>query len=172
MSPRLGRDFDESESDPGKGLSVLISDRFWREQFGAEPGAVGRKIILDDRVYDVAGVLPDRFKFPDTSRALPFMEDARAIDILRPFELYNQNPEGNFNWWAIGRLANGADIRRAKSELDTLCAGIADTFTERIDLLSVVQPLHSSMVGDSRRPLLLSFSAVGLVLLIGCLNLA
>ena len=56
VSPRLGRDFDESESDPGKGLSVLISDRFWREHFGAEPGAVGRKIILDDRVYDVAGV--------------------------------------------------------------------------------------------------------------------
>ena len=172
VSPRLGRDFDESESEPGKGGSVLVSDRFWRDRFGAEPGAVGRKIVLNDRVYEVAGVLPENFKFPDTSRALPLFDDPRSIDILRPFELYNRNPEGNFNWWAIGRLAEGVGARRAKSELDTLCAGIADTFAERVDLFSVVRPLHASMVGGSRKPLLLSFAAVGLVLLIGCLNLA
>ena len=171
-SPLLGRDFDESESEPGKGGSVLISSRFWRERFGADPSAVGRKIILDDRVYDVAGVLPGEFVFPDTSRALPIFFDAQAIDILRPFELRNRNPEGNFNWWVIGRLASGVDARHAKSELDALCAGIAETWTERFDLTSVVRPLHSSMVGDSRKPLLLAFGAVGLVLLIGCLNLA
>ena len=172
VSPSLGRDFDESESEPGKGGSVLISDRFWREHFGSERGAVGGKIILNDRVYDIAGVLPEGFKFPDTSRALPMIYDSQAIDILRPFELRNRNPEGNFNWWVIGRLADGVDARRAKSELDTLCAGIAATFTERVDLFSVVRPLHASMVGDSRKPLLLSFAAVGLVLFIGCLNLA
>ena len=172
VSPWLGRDFDESESEPGKGGGVLISYRFWREHFGPDPGAVGRKIILDDRVYDVAGVLPEEFVFPDTSRALPMFFDAQAIDILRPFELRNPNPEGNFNWWVIGRLSNGVDARHAKSELDTICAGIAETWTERIDLSSVVRPLHLSMVGDSRKPLLLAFAAVGLVLLIGCLNLA
>lgn len=171
-SPRLGRDFDESESEPGKGGSVLISGRFWRERFGSDPGAVGQKIILDDRVYDVVGVLPEEFAFPDTSRALPIFFDAQAIDILRPFELRNRNPEGNFNWWVIGRLASGVNARHAKSELDTICAGIAETWTERFDLSSVVRPLHLSMVGDSRKPLLLAFAAVGLVLLIGCLNLA
>ena len=174
VSPRLGRDFDESESEPGKGGSVLISDRFWREHFGSEPSAVGRKVTLDDRVYDVAGVLPAGFKFPDTSRALPLpvSSDAQAIDILRPFELRDRNPEGNFNWWVIGRLSDGVDALRAKSELDTLCAGIAETWTQRFDLSSVVRPLHLSMVGDSRKPLLIAFAAVGLVLLIGCLNLA
>ena len=171
-SPRLGRDFDESESEPGKGVSVLISGRFWRERFGSDPGAVGQKITLDDRVYDVVGVLPEEFAFPDTSRALPIFFDAQAIDILRPFELRNRNPEGNFNWWVIGRLASGVDARHAKSELDTICAGIAETWTERFDLSSVVRPLRLSMVGDSRKPLLLAFAAVGLVLLIGCLNLA
>ena len=169
---QLGRDFDESESEPGKGGSVLISDRFWRERFGSEPSAVGRKIILDDRVYDVAGVLPEEFKFPDTSRALPMFFDTQAIDILRPFELRNRRSEGNFNWWVIGRLANGVDARRAKSELDTICSGIAETWTERFDLSSVVRPLRLSMVGKSRKPLLLAFAAVGLVLLIACLNLA
>ncbi|MCY4595106.1 MAG: ABC transporter permease [Bryobacterales bacterium] len=175
VSPRLGRDLDESESEPGKGGNVLISDRFWRDQFGSEPSAVGRKIVLDDRVYDVAGVLPEGFTFPDTSRAFPAYPtsgDPGAIDILRPFELRNRNPEGNFNWWAIGRLASGTEARRAKTELDTLCAGIADTWSERVDLFSVVRPLHASMVGDSRKPLLIAFAAVGLVLLIGCLNLA
>lgn len=175
VSPRLGRDFDKSESEPGKGGSVLISDRFWRERFDSEPGAVGRKIILDDRVYDVAGVLPRGFTFPDTSRALlayPASGDPRAIDILRPFELRNRNPEGNFNWWAIGRLAAGVDVRGAKAELDTVCAGIADGWTMEVDLFSVVRPLQASMVGDSRKPLLLALTAVGLVLLIGCLNLA
>ena len=175
VSPRLGRDFDDGESEPGKGGSVLISDRFWRDHFSSEPSAVGRKIVLDDRVFDVAGVLPEGFTFPDTSRAFPAYPtsgDPGAIDILRPFELRNRNPEGNFNWWAIGRLASGTEARRAKSELDTLCAGIADTWSERVDLFSVVRPLHPSMVGDRRKPLLLAFAAVGLVLLIGCLNLA
>ncbi|MCY4596744.1 MAG: ADOP family duplicated permease [Bryobacterales bacterium] len=172
VSPSLGRDFVESESEPGKGGSVLISDRFWRERFGSEPGAIGRTIVLDDRVFGIAGVLPEEFKFPDTSRALPMFYNSQAIDILRPFELRNRDPEGNFNWWVIGRLANGVDARRAKSELDTLCAGIADTFANRVDLFSVVRPLHASMVGDSRKPLLLALAAVGLVLLIGCLNLA
>jgi len=134
VSPRLGRDFDESESEPGKGASVLISGRFWRDRFGSDPGAVGQKIILDDRVYDVAGVLPEEFAVPDTSRALPMFFDAQTIDILRPFELQDRRSEGNFNWWVIGRLANGVDARLAKSELDTLCAGIAETWTERFDL--------------------------------------
>ena len=172
VSPRLGRDFDESESEPGKGGSVLVSDRFWREHFRSDPGAVGRKIILDDRVYDVAGVLSEEFTFPDTSRALPMFFDAQSIDILRPFELRNRRPEGNFNWWVIGRLANGVDARLAKSELDTLCAGIAEAWAERFDLSSVVRPLRLSMVGGSRNPLLLAFAAIGLVLVIGCLNLA
>ncbi len=172
VSPRLGRDFDESESEPGKGASVLISGRFWRDRFGSDPGAVGQKIILDDRVYDVAGVLPEEFAVPDTSRALPMFFDAQTIDILRPFELQDRRSEGNFNWWVIGRLANGVDARLAKSELDTLCAGIAETWTERFDLSAVVRPLRLSMLGDSRKSLLLAFAAVGLVLLIGCLNLA
>lgn len=170
--PHLGRDFDESESQPGKGGAVLLSNRFWREHFGAEPDAVGRRIVLDDRVYDIAGVLPARFRFPDTSRALPLLGDWESIDILRPFELKNRNPEGNFNWWAIGRLANGVDMSSAKAELDTLCAGISANWTVRADLLSVVRPLHTSIVGDSRKPLLLALGAVGLVLLIGCLNLS
>ena len=127
-------DYDERESEPGKGESVLISDRFWRKHFGSDPGAVGRKIILDDRVYDVAGVPPEEFTFPDTSRALPMFYDAQAIDILRPVELRSRNPEGNFNWWVIGRLANGVDARQAKSELDTICTGIFATWAERFDL--------------------------------------
>ena len=172
VSPLLGSDFDESETEPGKGGRVLISDRFWRERFDSEPGAVGRKIILEDRVYEVAGVLPEDFTFPDTSRALPMLGDARRIDILRPFEVNNRNSEGNFNWWVIGRLAPEVDIRGAKAELDTVSAGIADGWTMEVDLFSVVRPLQTSMVGDSRKPLLLAFAAVGIVLLIGCLNLA
>ncbi len=172
VAPQLGRDFLDHEGEPGKGHSVLISSGFWRDRFGSAPDVLERKVVLDDHAYNVVGVLPDGFRFPDTSAALPALGLSMNIEILRPFELRNRNDEGNFNYWAIGRLRSGVEASRAKAELDTVCSGIAAAWDEPFDLYSIVRPLHSAMVGRSRLPLLLSFAAVGLVLLIGCLNLA
>ena len=170
LSPQLGRDFEESESDSGKGASVLISARLWRETFGSDFS--GGRLFLYDRGYEIVGVLPDGFTFADTSRALPIFENPQRIDILWPFELYERNEEGNFNWWSIGRLETGVNAIQAKAELDLLCAKISTKLTEDIDLASIIQSLHEATVNDSKKTLLLSFIAVEIVLLIGCINLA
>ena len=171
----LGRDFRPEETVPGSGTTVLVTDRFWRRELEADPNALGRELALNGRKYEVAGVLPSGFKFFDPARiGGPFGSDLGDIEIVRPFEIPQEveEPTGEFNFAAIGRLKAGVRPDEAKAELDVLQAALASEAEMPMALESLVEPLRRTIVANSSAGLWLGLAAVGMVLLIGCVNIA
>jgi predicted permease len=174
VNPRLGRSFLESENPAGHERVVVIADSLWRRRFHADPGIIGRSILLDGISHEVVGVLAAGFRCPRQPSFGPYILDERT-EIYRPFGFRNEDMKlhvGDFNYWVIGRLRPGVSVARAYSEMNAIQAGINERVTDKVDLHLNVAPLQEEMVGDVRRGLLVVMSAVGAVLLILCVNLA
>jgi predicted permease len=169
ISPRLGRNFLESEDQPGRDRVVLISDSLWRRRFAADPSIFGRKIALDGDPYTIIGVLP-----PNLGPIAPMMFSTIPADIFKPFAITDDemSPFGDFNYFAIARLKPGVSREQASAELNAVEAGIARTLPEKVDMRAALVPLGDVIARDARRALLLLVAAVGAVLLIICVNVA
>jgi putative ABC transport system permease protein len=171
VAPPLGRNFRPEEGQPGGKLVAILSDGLWRTKFGGDPQISGRGITLNRENYTVIGVMPQDFRFPDR-RANP--------EILLAFQL-----PPKVDWAAqslsltrvIGRLKAGVSVAQASTELAALSkqteADIPATFIHMRDGMQVrTMGLHEKLVGDTRPTLLILLAAVGMVLLIGCVNIA
>jgi putative ABC transport system permease protein len=175
VKPELGRVFNPDDATPGFNLEAVISDGLWKRAFGADPHILGKTLRLDNDVYFVIGVMPPDFH--DQGRttelrnteiwagcgfsALPSPPPARSTRTLKT---------------AIARLQPGLPLATAQARLDALVASLrkqfpADYPPESGYTVHLV-PLGDTVVGDVRQPLLLLMGAVGLVLLIGCVNVA
>ncbi|HSL85150.1 MAG TPA: ABC transporter permease, partial [Thermoanaerobaculia bacterium] len=109
VRPALGRAFDASEDRPGGGNAVVLSDGLWRRRFGANPGIVGRAILLDEDPYEVVGVMPAGF------------EDvlAPAAELWAPLQYgMSQGRAWGHHLRTVGRLRPGLGPDRAGEELD------------------------------------------------------
>jgi predicted permease len=173
--PQLGRVFDPQDQTPGFTLQVVLSDGLWKRDFGADPHILGRSLRLDNDVYQVIGVMPARFRDQGRSTDQRNTEMWLAAGFSGP---PTPPPLRNTRFLpgAIARLEPGLTIAVAQSRLDGLVASLqkqypADYPPEDRWAVRVV-PLQESVVGDIRQPLLLLLGAVGLVLLIGCVNIA
>jgi predicted permease len=162
VRPALGRAFARGEDAPGKDHVLVLSQRIWQSQFGADPGIVGRDVVLDGEAHTVVGVLPggefDR-RFADAWMPLAFPPDA-----VRNFHYLN----------AIARLKPGVSLEQAQAEMTQIASGIALEYPAiKKDWGATVDRWVDRLVGPQLRlSLLVLMSAVGAVLLIGCANLA
>jgi predicted permease len=174
-APALGRPFREEDGGQGADLVVLISDALWRRRFGADPGIVGKSLILGNVPRRVIGVMPRTVRFPDS----PIGFDKQQADLWIPFswERARAGDRGNQNLTVIGRLRGGASLASAQADLDRLSASFRAQFPDRyadvpggwrLDAVT----LSDETVGDAKQGILLLFGAVGLVLLIACANVA
>jgi putative ABC transport system permease protein len=156
VTPQAGRAFVAEEFQPGRDHVALISDRLWRNRFGADPQIIGQAVTLDDRRYTVVGVAPPRFDF------FP------QADLLTPlaFTAEDLRREGYYHLGIIGRLKPGMALEQAQQEV----ARIAHGFGEERDIR--LQPLRELLVKDFRLTLLALWGVVGFVLLIACANVA
>jgi predicted permease len=172
VQPQLGRNFLEEEDHPGHNRVAVISDQLWTRKFHRDPGLVGRAITLDGESFTVVGILPSSFQFPRTQTMFGTLP--RKPEIFTPvnFERDGLDWLGEFNYTVIGRLKSGVSEQRALAEMDVLQASIATHFPQKLHLRTVITPLRDQMVGPVRRGLLVLFGAVGMVLLIVCVNLA
>jgi len=163
VPPAVGREFTPDEFTLHGPAAVLISDRFWRRRFDADPSAVGKNLRLDGHLYPVVGVMPPSFLFPD-----------REVDLWSPIPAglsYGQARENNW-FTVIGRLKPGVSVQQARANLSTVQAQLGRQFSQTDRDLSVsIQPLKESTVGDSSRSLWLLFGSVSLLLLIACTNI-
>ena len=177
VTPEMGRTFAPEEDQPNGDLVTLITHRLWQERFGADPQVVGQRISLDEARYTIIGVLPAEFRFP--SQLEP--------DLLVPLQisslLANQSPPGkpkpDFTLLdgAIARLKPGVSLKTAAAELEGISAQVYrqysvgyQNFMKERKVEAV--PLREALVGNVQRPLLIMLAAVGLVLIIGCFNIA
>jgi putative ABC transport system permease protein len=166
VRPRLGRGFRADEATPGNEHVVLLSDGFWTQRMGADPGVLGTTVTLDDQPYVVVGVMPPRFEFPpdadDVQLWTPLTIDDRLFGV-RAMRVYN----------VVGRLAPGASVEQARAEMELLSIGIAEENPESNRGWSAdVTPALEQIVGDVTTLVTIIAGAAGLVLLIGCVNVA
>lgn len=174
VAPALGRGFRDEEDEPGREGVAILSDAFWRREFGADPSVVGRTIRLDDAPVEIVGVLPPTFRLPGGDALGALAGLPQSIDVYRPLALSEQEAStgGSFDYVVLARLRRGVSLAQARLQLD---AGTAAAVARaggggRVGTTAV--PLREQVVGAAGRPLLLLLAAVGAVLLIICVNLA
>ncbi|HEY1495089.1 MAG TPA: ABC transporter permease, partial [Candidatus Solibacter sp.] len=174
VQPHLGRVFTDEEDHAGRERVVVISDALWRRRFQSDPGVIGRTMLLDGAPYEVVGVLPATFRFPREEKAgTRYLGE--GLEVYRPLGYDAGDTKirmGDFNYWATARLKPGVSAARGQAELNVVQAGISKQIPGDFDLHATMLPLMERMVGEVRQGLVLLMAAVGVVLLVLCVNLA
>jgi predicted permease len=162
-TPERGRFFDSQNEEVGHEHVVVLSESAWRSRFGAEPGIVGRSVLLNGEPFEVVGILPQRLTFPDRTQLwLPLA--------WTPAE---RQVRGNHNYEVIARLKDGADVGHAQAEMTTISRRLEHEYpADDKGWGALVIPLQQDLVGDVQPALLVLLGAVAFVLLIACANVA
>ena len=160
VNPAMGRAFLPAEEKQGSNRVVLLSDKIWRNRFGADASILGKAITLDGIAYSVIGVMPAGFAF------------AHEAELWLPLEVGGD--PGNFTTRAVvGRLKPQASQQQALAELEALAKHLPPLpVANREDMFAEVLPMKDLVVGKIRQSLLIFMGAVGFVLLIACANVA
>lgn len=171
VQPVRGREFDFDEERPGNDKEVILSDRLWRDRFGAAPDILGRKILLNSVPFTVVGVMPRGVNHPGNSYNSVAYGD--TVDLWYPFA-FQGNPanRGSHFLDGIGRLKPGITPTQAAADLNTIMADLATHHPTDRNWTIYTVPLYREIVGPVQRMLLVLLGAVGLVLLIACVNAA
>ncbi len=171
----LGRTFVAGEDQEGKNDVAVLSHPLWQRRFSADPATVGRTIQLDGRPFTVVGVLPRGFECPNLRVLEVGKSNFGRPDVFVPLAFSKEELGvlmGRFNYNVIARLKPGVPAARAQAELNLLAGELVKVSGEKVELRASVMPLLDSMVGNSRRGMIVLLGAVGAVLLIVCVNLA
>jgi len=176
VQPQLGRGFLDSEDVPGRDHVVLISAALWQRRYGADPQVLRHAVSIDGVPHDIVGVLPSSFHFPKLSDLYPLRIVQDQPQIWKPLALRPQElaPISDFNFVSLGRLEAGVSPEQAAAELDGVQKRLSvelPKFLGRPDLHAHVLPLQDRIVGRAKTGLELTLAAVGVVLLIGCVNI-
>jgi predicted permease len=171
VPPKIGRTFTDQEGEIGHESVVVLSDGFWRSQFGGDRSAIGRELRIDGRPHTVVGVMPPGFRPTEKEMAMwtPMTFTAKQ----RSDEERHSN-----NALFIARLKPGATVQQAQSQIDALNAANLERFPQLKEVLinagfhTVVARLQDQMVQDIRPILYLMWGGAAFVLLIGCVNVA
>jgi predicted permease len=160
---RLGRVLSATDYAEGARV-VVLADRFWRGEYGADPAVVGREIVLDGAAFRVVGVMPPGF-LPtrwerDPKLWLPLNWD--------PATKYSRTAWGNL---VYARLKAGVTLGQAQAEMDSVDRQLRIVYPEE-SADSVVVPLDGYLFGHHKRMFKLLLTAAALLLLIACANVA
>ncbi len=165
VAPALGRGFVAEEDRPDGPRAVLLSDGFWRRAYGGDPDVLDRTIRLNDVPFRVIGVMPPDFQPPG------FL--GTDVWTTLQFDRSNGGGRGSIFLRAVGRLTDGAPVELARAQAAELGRRLEVEYPEaNRDTGYNVYPLHFDMVQGASAALWALLGAVGLVLLIACVNVA
>jgi predicted permease len=142
-------------------VAAILSDALWRSAFGADETIVGRTVVLRGAPHAVVGVAPPGFRLTGFA------------EIWTPIRPSTTGEGGGENYGVVARLRPGAVW--AEAEAQTQAAGVAALANRQTPEVSIqlgLSPLQRGLTADLRRPLLLVWAAVAVVLLIACVNIA
>src|SRR5437016_5086114 len=165
VQPLIGRTFSVDETSHNR--VVVLSYGIWQRAFGGDRTLVGRKITLDGEGYDVIGVMPRDFKFPQIW--------GQRAEFWRPisFDAEWKKSRGNHWFWVLGRLKNGISLARASADMETLSERLAQQYPDtNTGVIAKVVGLREQLAKTARPALLVLFATVGFLLLIACVNVA
>src|SRR5438067_3587810 len=176
VEPKFGRAFDPNDHSPGFIPEVVISDGLWKRAFGNDPNILSKSVRMDTDLYRIVGVMPASFDAPGRTA------EERNIEVWAATSFYgaplSDHPARNRRNLptAIARLKPGVTIAAAQSRLDALVASLQKQFAADYPAQNSwtvrLMPLKERVVGNVRQSLVLLLGAVGLVLLIACVNVA
>jgi len=163
VTPQQGRVFSPEEDQPNGAPVVIISDNLWRRYFGGDPAVIGKMLKLDGNQFNIVGVAPAGFQFLERvelwvpAAKNPFVDRGRSVRLLS----------------VVGRLKRDVTIDQAGAEMATIARRLEQQYPDTNSSVSGrVVPLHQQVTGNVRPALLLLSGAVGLMLLIVCVNVA
>jgi predicted permease len=176
VDAQLGRTFDPHDATPGYNLEVVISDGLWRREFGADPHMIGKALRLDNDVYRVVGIMPRGFRDQGSTSEEQNVELWLGAGFSGvPFDPPQRGLRQRSRV-VIARLKPGLSIAAAQGHLDALVESLTKQYPAEYPAQTAwtvrLIPLSETVVGGVRQSLVLLFGAVGLVLLISCVNVA
>jgi putative ABC transport system permease protein len=161
VSPAIGRWFTEAEGVTGAASVAVLSHGLWVRRFGGDRSIVGRSIALDGVSTEVIGVMPAAFSFPDArSEVWTAAQSTRATASFL------------FNLIGLARLREGATVETARTEITALIQDLSRRVPNQRAMTSSALPLQDAIVGRIASTLWILLAAAGLVLLVGCANVA
>lgn len=171
ITPVMGRQFTREETNKGGPHSAVVSFDFWRDQLGGVRRINDHNLNIEGTSYQVIGVMPQGFEFPD------------ATAVWTPKSFAGATGRSGHMWSVVGRLKPGAEMNSARTELSAIynrlkrqygATGPAKSqYDDRITATGfTVQSLRDKLVGSTQRPLLLLLGAAAAVLLVACTNVA
>jgi putative ABC transport system permease protein len=165
VQPIRGRVFLPEEDKKGANNVALVSEGFWQRRHGRDESILQTTLTLDNKPYLIVGVMPAGFRFPG------------EFDVWLPLALdTHREMHGDFFSLVevVGRLKPGANAQGAQAELSLIARQASEQDTKEPRPLSVVEvaPLHKKLVSGVRLTVLVLWGAVGLVMLLACVNVA
>ena len=161
VAPALGRVFTQEDDDRDARV-VVIADALWRTQFGADPSVLGRTLRLNGQPYQVIGVMPPGFQFPQEGNRVwvPFDQE------------YQDEQRGSHSFFVAGRMQPGVTFEQARAEVEQVGRSFQRRFEENSDEGSTLTEMSTQGLGQLRTMLTALMGAVVFILVIGCVNVA
>jgi len=162
VKPYLGRTFTATEDRPEEDAVLILGHRLWQNHFGADPGILGKKVVISQRPRTVVGVMPPGFRFPEVSEMW--------VPLALTTQTFTRTDHGLL---ATARLKNGISFAQAQAEMNNVAAHIETQNPITNEGLGVsVKSLHQDLSGNYREALLILLAVVACVLLVACVNVA
>jgi len=173
VRPAYGRLFTRRDDSPNMPRTVVLTYGFWQRHFGGDPSVVGHTLRLDGNGYEIIGVLPEGFRFPDQDQA----------ELIVPGQLdRNQTQLGGFMYRAIARLKAGVTLQEASADLQRLIPianhsfsppqGFSLALFEKANFAVDLHPLKKDVIGDVGNVLWVLMGSIAIMLLVACANVA
>ncbi|HEY6332310.1 MAG TPA: ABC transporter permease, partial [Blastocatellia bacterium] len=161
--PLIGRTFATDEDRPGNDHVVVLSYPLWQRQFGGDPAVVGKLITLSGTPYTVIGVMPQGFQHPQMAELwVPLALDPTTLS-RRDIKFIR----------IVARLRLGVTFKQAQTEMNSIAGSLAAAYPEMNPNFGIkLVPMKDTYVGDISPALLTLLAAVGVLLLIACVNIA
>jgi putative ABC transport system permease protein len=172
MAPALGRNFSPDDDLPGKYVTIL-SHSLWQSQFHGDPGVIGQTVSIEGRGHTIIGVMPRGFEFPLDNDPPRLWRTYSAMATPVNGEKPETEERGAHFLAAIARLKPGVTVEQGNQDAVLVGQRLAKEFPDTNKYLGLwALPALKALVGDVQEQLLILLGAVGLVLLIGCANVA
>jgi putative ABC transport system permease protein len=173
VTAQVGRALLPADEAPGAPGVAVLGDGLWQRLFGGSPAALGQTLTLDGLSYTIVGVMPASFTTPTLPNIDLWLSGDRGVPRTFPFAGDATTVRDAHMIRVIGRLAPGSTRASAQDELTSLMVKLAAMYPDTNTGLGVnIVPLHEQIVGDVRPIVLLLQGAVGILLLIACVNVA
>jgi putative ABC transport system permease protein len=181
IAPVVGRAITADDDRTGGASVVLISERLWERMFQRDPTAIGRSLRLDDRPRIIIGVVPSNADFgvlqvlsaADYSRGFADRDPRTTVDVWLPLQADPAElVRDTHPLLMVGKLAPGASVQVAQEELEVIAADLERTYPSNKARGVRIEPIGEVIFGPTRPALVVLMAAVGVLLLLACVNVA